>query len=1177
MASKKEKMEVADTYEHIRNRGMWNDSKAAKKLSDILYKDGKWAYQQIYMSPALIKAIDELITNMVDRYIKNKKAGFVISADFNKDTGEMVFKNSTGFAIHMIPEHNIWSVHAAFLNLMSSTNFKSKKRVTGGLNGIGLKTVAAFSEYVKVCTSDGQQQYTQEFTGRKQTKDQAEPTVKKWTRVAQTTIKFMPDYKLFSLEEDGKLSPEIIETIDRVIETRMRFASVYTGIQVKYNGIKIKETYDSLIENLSGTEPKPFKTTVKPKVAEADDIVYKDWIVGFCVSDTSAGVISIVNGIYSKGGDHIDHLFKQILKHIKDKASKIAYLKNQNITPSMIKDKITMVMMGEIPNIDFSAQNKSSAVIEDKSILKNYELTVLVKNKIWKFIEPYLASQYASTTVKDLNKKTKLNLGKDYKEAAKSNTKESLKCTLFLPEGLSAASPIRTGIHSRPDKEYFGYLIMGVVPTIRKDSRQVKDTIIYGKKIIDNKKLKAFRQVMGLTVGKTYKTEKELKELNYGTIVIATDQDTDGLGNICPHFLDYIYATWPELIRQGRVKRLSTPLVIAKHKRTKKEKIFYLERHFEDWVKTINPNDYEQPFEYYKGLGTNEKMMPIIFKNLEKNLYTFADDKDAEQTFESYYGKNANERKEILQIPIVYPDYEDYPSYGEVKCSEFVKLEGKIFYHEEKIFRASLHIFDGLMPSRRKAFAAARRRFANSSKKLKVINLAGTIIDKWGYHHGDASINGAIVSLTNCYPGSSLCPLLVSDSSIGGRILGSAGAASARYMNIEYNKVCDLLFPREDDALLEKCYVDGEKCEPTHYVPILPYALMQYYKTPSVGWKQDLVARDLDDLKTAIFNTLDGKPFRHLRPCVRLFNLADMSEIADKASFTGTYVKTPTGYIITELPPTVQSSKIETMLDMNDDIDHVYDDTGKYNKVEIKVETKVQFDDTPEGKAAAVKFLGIHKSITSFINYPDDTHVLTFDTYKQAFNHWFPERKNLYRRRFKRQSIIIKLKIQMLENIVRYVDKFVALGLVNKKAHIVYGILEKNKFDKMNITPLVSQTEIHEDKLEEVVFGEDASYTYLDLKDSQKFKETNVKRLEQLAKLREEYDRLTADPDKLIIDTWKDDVTKVCKLIDAGAKDRWGHSSDNTSASDVKKERQNVKAKSGATTKAAKTKAARAK
>ena len=1150
--SSDERMELADTFAHIRSRGMWNDSKVPKKIVDILYKDGKWSYQQIYISPALIKAIDELITNMIDRYINFKKAGFVISANFNKETGEMTFLNSTGFAIHRIEKHDMWSVNAAFLNLMSSTNFKSKKRVTGGLNGIGLKTVVAFSEYIKVCTTDGKQMYTQEFTGRKPTDEQGEPTIKKWTRVAQTNITFMPDYDFFELLEDGKLSDTMIETISAVIETRMRFASIYTGIQVKYNDDKIKDTFDAMVENLSGI--KPFKTIVKPKVAQDptdSNMVYKDWLVGFCVSDSSAGIVSIVNGVYSKGGDHIDDMFKQILKHVKDKAGKVASLKNQNITPTMIKDKITVVMMGEIPNVDFPAQNKSSAVVK-KEILKNYELTIQVKNKIWKFIEPYLTIQHADTVVKDLNKKTKLDLGDDYHEAAMSNTKESLKCTLFLPEGLSAASPIRTGMMSHPQRDYFGYLVMGVVPTIRKDIRKVKDKLIYGRKIVSCPKLNAFRQVMNLTVGKTYKTEKELKELKYGTIVIATDQDTDGLGNICPHFLDYIYTMWPELIRQGRVKRLSSPLVTATCKRTKQTVKFYLEHHFEDWVKTIDESKYE--IEYSKGLGTNEKMMPIIFKNLEQNLYTFKDDPNANATFESYYGKDSDIRKDFLQIPIEYPAYDDYPIYGDVSCSDFVKLEGKIFYYEEKIFRASIHIIDGLMPSRRKAFAAARRRFANCSKKIKVTNLAGTIIDQWGYHHGDASINGAITQLTNCYPGSALCPLLTSPSSIGGRVLGSKGAASPRYMDIEYNKVCDLLFPREDDALLEKCFVDGEKCEPTHYVPILPYALMQYYKTPGVGWKQDLVARDLEDIKTAIFNTLDNKPFRNFRPCVRLFNLSDMDEKAGKSSFTGSYVKIPGGYEITELPPGVLSSKIKKALMANDEVDAVHDSTKKYGAVKIVVQTDVNIDDsTPDGKKEVVKFLGIHKSIKSFINYPDDTHVLTFTSYKQAFKHWFPERQNLYRRRFKRQSIIIQLKIQMLENMVRYVDNFTELGLINKKGQIVYQILEKNKFDKMNVKPLIETNDIHEDKLKEVVFGDDASYHYLDLKDSQKFKETNMKRLEKLKKLREEYDRLTEDPEKLIIDTWKDDVDKLCKLIDAGAQDRWGHAHDQTGADDVKK------------------------
>lgn len=48
------------------------------------------------------------------------------------------------------------------------------------------------------------------------------------------------------------------------------------------------------------------------------------------------------------------------------------------------------------------------------------------------------------------------------------------------------------------------------------------------KRVMENEELTHLRMILGLTPGKSYKTEEERAELRYGKVMLMTDQDHDG-------------------------------------------------------------------------------------------------------------------------------------------------------------------------------------------------------------------------------------------------------------------------------------------------------------------------------------------------------------------------------------------------------------------------------------------------------------------------------------------------------------------------------------------------------------------------------------------------------------------------------------------------------------------------
>ena len=122
-------------------------------------------------------------------------------------------------------------------------------------------------------------------------------------------------------------------------------------------------------------------------------------------------------------------------------------------------------------------------------------------------------------------------------------------------------------------------------------------------------------------------------------------------------------------------------------------------------------------------------------------------------------------------------------------------------------------------------------------KEIRVAQLSGYVSEQAAYHHGEASLQGAIVGMAQNFVGANNINLLQPNGQFGTRIMGGNDAASSRYIHTELNRMVDLIYPSLDYPLLEYNDDDGILVEPEYYVPIIPMVLVNGMVGIGTGWK----------------------------------------------------------------------------------------------------------------------------------------------------------------------------------------------------------------------------------------------------------------------------------------------------------------------------------------------------
>ena len=796
--------------EHVLARpGMYIGSTNVDKVHMWVLSDDNTTMikKEVEYIPGLFKIFDEILVNVLDHAIRieqenGQKRVKEVHIDISP-TSISVMNDGEGVDVYEHETHKVYIPEMIFGNMLTSSNYDdNQERIIGGQNGIGAKACNIYSKRFAIETVDAKRKllYKQVFSDNMQVVEK--PEITKYTKYPYTRITFEPDFSRFDIQE---LTADMLQLyMKRVYDINAIMAS---NVKVFLNGAKITtcNTFEKYMDLFIG--PK----SGHPRVI---DITSNDrWQIGASYSEDGFQQVSFVNGISTiRGGKHVDYIVNQITKKLSELISKRK--KGVTVKAQHIKEYLFVFVNCTIVNPTFDSQSKETLTTPVAKFGSKYDVDDKFIDKLYKTgivdraISMSSLSQDKDSKKTDGKKRTTLRGIPKLDDANWAGSAKSKECVLILTEGDSAKTMAISGLSEVGRNRY------GVFP-LRGKVMNVKDMNV--KRINENEEITNLKKILGLEVNKVY---DNIDDLRYGKIMIMTDSDVDG-SHIKGLLFNVFNTMWPSLIQyDGFITSMLTPIVKATH--GKKQIEFYCLTDYDDW-KTANQNGKGWDIKYYKGLGTStNKEAKSYFKNMNCVIYDYNADTSAESIDMAFNKKRADDRKEW----IVNYDKHSILDFKEnhVEYSDFINKE-LIHFSVYNLERAIPSICDGLKKSLRKILYCCFKRKLH--KEVKVAQLAGYVSEHGAYHHGETSLQDAIVGMAQDFVGSNNINLLCPNGQFGTRIMGGKDSASPRYIHTELNTpiVYDLFHP-DDKPIMNYLDDDGMKIEPEYYVPILPLILI---------------------------------------------------------------------------------------------------------------------------------------------------------------------------------------------------------------------------------------------------------------------------------------------------------------------------------------------------------------
>ena len=1025
----------------------------------------KIVLKNIEYVPGLYKLFDEGIVNCRDHVVRminspvlDKKMVTDISVTVGEDGTIIMENDGNGIDVAKHPEYGIWIPEMIFGHLRTSTNYdKTEKRIVGGKNGFGFKLVLIWSTYGKVETVDHRRglMYVQEF---KDNLDTICPPVITKTKSLKpyTRITFKPDYSRFGMP-NGMTSDMFALLKKRTYDIAAVTDQSAKKVKVHYNGdLAPIKNFQQYIDMYIGQ-----KTGGAGNGARVYEAQGERWEYAVSLSPTHEfTAVSFVNGICTfKGGKHVEYIIGQITRKL------VAYIEKKKkitVNQNSIKEQLILFVRCDIENPAFDSQTKdfmntpsakfgSTCAVSDNFIEKIAKMGVM--DVACSLME---AKQNKEVAKKTDGSKTKSIRGiPNLIDANWSGTNKSKDCVLILCEGLSALSGIVSGLSSE-DRNTIGiYPLKGKLLNVRGEAIT---------KVAENKEITELKKILGLENEKEYATMEDVaSNLRYSKIMILCDQDTDGshIKGLC---INLFHSEWASLIRiPGFLSFMNTPILRAK--KGSQVKVFYNEGEYQSWKDEIDTNGWT--IKYFKGLGTSTSSeFKEYFANKKVVDFVYNGPESDDVIDKIFNKKRANDRKTWLEN--YNKDSFLDTSRKSVKYEEFINDE-MIHFSTYDCARSIPNMVDGLKISLRKIlFAAFKRKLTT---EIKVAQFSGYVSEHSAYHHGEASLNGAIVNMAQTFVGSNNINLLEPNGQFGTRLHGGDDSASERYIFTLLNKMTRSIFPEADDAVLTYLDDDGTLVEPEYYVPIVPFALMNGISGIGTGFSCNVPSYNPQQMIDSLRAKLKKQDYsEEFVPYYEGFK-GIIRKVEDKKYLVkGKYEKIGTDKIrITELPigswTMPYTSFLEGLMDgSNKKGKKIPASIRDFTSVctEVSVDFEVTFPrgklDELESKCDEITGInGIEKLLkltTSISNtnmhmFDADRKLHKYKSIEEIIDDFYKVRIDVYGKRKAYLIDILEKKLVKLSNKARYIQETLdsVIDLRRKTAQVVTGLLTERKFD----------------------------------------------------------------------------------------------------------------------------------
>lgn len=1112
-ASISDNYQVLSDIEHILLKpGMYVGSSQLITEDMYIIEDGNITKKSIKYIPALQRLYEEILLNAFDQTVRDGTDCSEIHVNIDKETNTIiVHNNGQGLPIVLKEELDCYIPEMVFGMLRSGSNYSDEDRITGGTNGLGAKLANIFSTTFTLETADSERKklYVQEW--KNNMSEKSDPKITSLGRKKPyTTITFQPDLKYFKIKT---LTDDMIALMEkRLID--IGFAS-HSKIKTFYNGENktIKKTEDYM--KLYCTNEQQYDTFMVDSTCER-------WTVGVMLSSNGFNHASFVNGIHtSLGGSHVDHVMASISKEVIEKLK----TKKIEIKPSDVKNKLFVFLKSTIVNPIFDSQTKECLKMTKSKFGSEYIMSDTFKRKLLNSdLLKLMMNVSESKLLKDLSKtsgtKTSRLIGiKGLEDANFAGTSKSPQTKLILTEGLSAKTFAMSAI------TVIGRDRFGIFP-LKGKPLNVRGTAI--AKVTANAEICNIVKILGLKYGEKY---TDISSLRYGGVIALADSDVDG-NHICSLILNIFHYFWPELLAMGYLGFCSTPIVKVYQK--KETLSFYTLNDYEAWLEQNTTKQIKT--KYFKGLGTSTAAEAReALENIDTKIITFDSDELVNQSVNLAFDKKQTNERKLWLMERYDPKANINRTVQDVTISDYINKELIHFsYYDNQ--RSIPNVMDGLKPSQRKILYTAIKYLTNS--EMKVAQFGAKVAEKTDYHHGEASLMGAVVNMAQTYVGSNNINLLEPKGAFGTRIVGGNDAASPRYIFTQLSDIAKKIFDSRDSQLLKYLESDGMSIEPEWFAPVIPMILVNGAIGIGSGFSTEVLQYNPVDICNYLSILLeDKKPVKNLKPWYRGFNGSIERLASGKYRTIGCYQfnDIKRSLTITELPIGVWTDDykdfIEAMFADKDDAtiaDIRYGNSDVIINIEIIINPreygKIREMDTDE---LLTKFkLSSKLSCTNMYLFNHEGTITKYNNVYEILKEFYLIRLDFYVKRRDAIIAVLKYELMILSNKVKFIEHVKAgkikLQKIDDKSLLTY--LVNNEFDQDHG---VYGEPIDNPTLKEFSYMIDMPIRSITNENAEKFKQQQISKQEEL-------DRIIAQTAK---DMWKSDLQSVVEANNKAVDD----------------------------------------
>ena len=492
-----------------------------------------------------------------------------------------------------------------------------------GLNGVGIKAVNALSTSFDIQSfREGETRRIEYAKGDPQSLDKKN---QKTGEENGTVISYLPDDSMF---KKFRYRNEFVERMLRY------YTYLNKGLTIRYNGKRFRSKEglkDLLNENLS-------EDTLYPIIhIEGHDIE-----VAFThVEQYGEDYFSFVNGQHTtQGGTHQAAFREALVKTIREFTKK-------NFEAADIRGGLVAAISVKVQEPVFESQTKTklgSLTVApegetirtfvgnflkeklDNYLHKNPQTADALQEKIQRSERERKELKGIQKIARERAKKSKVHNRKlrDCRVHLNTKDKNKFKSTLFITEGDSASGSITKA----RDVQFQAVFSLKGKPL---NSFGLTRKVVY-----ENEEFNLIQAALGI--------EEDLDDLRYNQVVIATDADVDGM-HIRLLLITFFLQFFPELIRQGHLFVLQTPLFRV---RNKKSTLYcYDDTEREAAIKTLGKNP---EITRFKGLGeiSPDEFKHFISEDIRLDPVKIDAHESIKEMLKFFMGKNTPERQEYI-------------------------------------------------------------------------------------------------------------------------------------------------------------------------------------------------------------------------------------------------------------------------------------------------------------------------------------------------------------------------------------------------------------------------------------------------------------------------------------------------------------------------------------------------